>query len=107
MKKLALTIANKNIAFKVFMPFVEDGAAFVPTEEVCGLGEAITLTINMPELQKEITCPGAVVWVSPAGAHTKQGVGVQFQGKEGDQMKQALETYIVGMKDEGKKTFTL
>ena len=107
MSQLTLMVTNKNIAFKVFMPFVEDGAVFIPSDEKHRIGDKVTLKINMPELQKEMDCEGVVIWISPLGSHSKRGVGVQFQGKQGEQVKQAFEAYVAGMKMGNNKTFTL
>lgn len=106
MSKLVLTLANKNIAYKLYMPFINGGGIFIPTQEEYQLGDQIALKVHLTELEQALSFVGQVIWLSMPGIYARSGVGVQLQGQKGEAAKQQMENYIAGM-DHTKPTFTL
>jgi type IV pilus assembly protein PilZ len=86
--------------YRSYMPFVQNGGIFVPTEETYPLGEQCLLNLKILD-EDEIPIMTRVVWVViPAARHLggplgrgrwRQGVGLGFTGKEGVQAKALIE----------------
>ncbi len=47
MTKLLLTLANRAVAYKAYMPFIQDGGIFVPTTIHFKLGDKVLRIINV------------------------------------------------------------
>ncbi|MBL4821184.1 MAG: PilZ domain-containing protein [Gammaproteobacteria bacterium] len=79
----SLIIKSKAAAFAAYMPFIEDGGLFVPTDRHFPLGSEIFLIIQLGEDtsdSKSIAVAGKVVWITPQRpqGYRKPGIGVQF-----------------------------
>ncbi len=108
MTKLLLTLTNKMVAYKAYMPFIKDGAIFVPTTVVFKLGDEVEVVINLKELNKSINVMGPVVWITPPASRTREGVGIRFVGESGVEAKKMLATYLAGLPAKAKQeTYTL
>jgi len=106
--KLLLTLANRAVAYKAYMPFIQDGGIFVPTTIHFKLGDKVEIVIGLKELNKSITVIGSVVWLTPPASRTREGVGVRFSGSEGVEAQKVIETYLAGMGNKNKTdTYTL
>ena len=94
-----LNYSNKSTLQKAYMGFTKGGGLFIPTTKAYRLHEEVFLLVTLPDSKKSLPIPGAVVWQTPAGAMGgwKQGIGVEFKGKEGNALKNRIEG-ILGTK---------
>ncbi len=86
--------------YQSYMPFVQGGGIFVPTEDEYSLGEQCLLVLKIPD-HDELSVVSYVIWVviqAPPRAHGglrggrwRRGVGLRFSGKEGVQAKSLID----------------
>lgn len=86
--------------YQSYMPFVQGGGIFIPTDEPFVLGEKCLLILKIPD-RDEISIVSQVVWVTIAGkvqargslrgSRWRRGVGLRFTGKEGLQAKVMID----------------
>jgi type IV pilus assembly protein PilZ len=77
---MSLSIRERSALYAAYMPFLENGGIFVPTNKSCQLGDEIFLLLSLMEDEGRYPIAGKVAWITPAGAsnnHT-QGIGVHF-----------------------------
>lgn len=93
---LSMAIAEKSALQACYMPFIKDGAIFVPTTEKFQLHDEITLHLRLVEESKKLLISGRVVWVSPGVGQRggSPGVGLQFTGEHRFRIKQFLEEVL-------------
>ena len=107
MRALTLTVGSASIAYKVYMPFVQGGAVFVPTDEEFELREEVRREVDFSESNQHFSIEGVVVWVSSTNDLARQGVGIKAGEGDGEALMKALEVAAGDLlKGEGK-TFTL
>lgn len=106
---LHLTLPDKQALYSAYMPFVKGGGLFIPTDKNCRLGDEIFALITLAEHNERLPIHGRVIWITPPGAQSKrrQGVGIQFIGRDADTLQKKLETYLAGMLESERPTFTL
>jgi len=105
---LRLTIANKNDLFAAYMPFVENGGLFVPTDKAFKLGDEVMIMLELNEERTAI--PGKVAWINPRRAQGKQvrGVGIQFNKQaEAAATRRKIEAELAGRLDADRATQTM
>jgi type IV pilus assembly protein PilZ len=88
-----LNYADKGSLHKSYMPFIKGGGLFMPTSNAYQMNDEIFLLVTLPGAKKAIPVPGKVVWISPSdsGDGKKQGVGVEFKGREGNSLRNTIE----------------
>lgn len=79
---ISIAIKDKQALYMSYMPFIEGGGLFVPTQKDYGLGDEMFLLVKIMEEVEPVHISGKVIWVSPPGAlnNRPRGVGVQFSG---------------------------
>lgn len=108
-KMLALQLKDPNLLYNCYMPFLEHGGLFVPTDDVFSLGEDILLTVEIADYPKRFL-PTKVVWINPAhiSAYRPKGVGLAFSEHENClQAKNLIETELGPHLRSDRTTFTL
>lgn len=105
---LSLTIKDKAVLYAAYMPFIEHGGLFIPTNKSYRLGDEVFMLLNLMDETEKIPVAGKVVWLTPKGAQSNRaaGIGVQFS----DQDKMALnkiETYLAGSVESERPTHTM
>ncbi|MBJ6611214.1 MAG: PilZ domain-containing protein [Candidatus Thiothrix moscowensis] len=93
---LSMAISEKSALHACYMPFIKDGAVFVPTTEKFKLHDEITLHLRLVEEGKKLLIPGRVVWISTGVGQRggSPGVGLQFTGEHRFRIKQFLEEVL-------------
>ena len=76
---LPLQIGDTDTLRAMWMPFMLSGAIFVPGVEDGSLGEQVFLLVLLPGADERIAASGEVVWVNPAGAALRPGIGVRLR----------------------------
>lgn len=96
---MQLAIRQKAALYAAYMPFVERGGLFVPTNRPARLGDELYLILSLLEDPARISVSGRVVWITPAGASKRQqGLGIQFANDEAGGHARARIEEILGAK---------
>ena len=77
---LSLTIKDKAVLYSAYMPFLQYGGLFVPTNKTYDIGDEVFMLLTLMDEPEKIPIAGKVVWVTPRGAQGNRtaGIGVQF-----------------------------
>lgn len=105
---LSLTIRDKAVLYAAYMPFVQNGGLFIPTNKSYSLGDEVFMLLNLMDEPEKIPVAGKVVWITPKGAQGNRaaGIGVQFSGED-DTAAKKIETYLAGSIDSDRPTHTM
>ncbi len=81
---IQLVFREKGALYAAYMPLLNDGGLFVPTQRAYKLGEDIYLLLSLPDDPQRYPVAGKVAWITPANASggRTQGVGVRFPGDD-------------------------
>ncbi|HXH55410.1 MAG TPA: PilZ domain-containing protein, partial [Gammaproteobacteria bacterium] len=95
---LSLSIKDKAVLYTAYMSFLKEGGLFIPTKRAFAMDEQVTMLLTLMDEQESFTVHCSVVWITPEGAqgNRAQGVGLQFMGEEGKQVRNKIETYLAG-----------
>ncbi len=96
MGQLSMAISDKAALHACYMPFIKDGAIFVPTTERFGLHHDVVLQLRLVEEGKKLVISGRVIWISTGMGQrgTSPGVGLQFTGEHRLRVKQFIEEVL-------------
>ncbi len=105
---LPLTIKDKAILYSTYMPFIEHGGLFIPTNKKYSLGDEVFIALSLMDDPEKIGVAGKVCWITPPGAQggRQAGIGIQFNGED-DTAKNKIETHLAGSLDSDRPTHTL
>ena len=65
---LSLTIKDKAVLYAAYMPFLDNGGIFVPTNKRYSIGDEVFMLLTLMDEPEKIPIAGRVVWITPAGA---------------------------------------
>lgn len=105
---LSLTIKDASILYSAYMPYVENGGLFIPTNKKYLIGDEVFVLLSLIDEPEKIPISGKVIWVTPKGAQGNRsaGIGVQFSDQEGNLVGK-IETYLVGLLNSERPTHTM
>ena len=105
---LSLTIKDKAVLYAAFMPFLENGGLFIPTNKQYVIGDEVFMLLNLMDESEKIPVAGKVVWITPKRAQGNRatGIGVQFSPQD-DTAKKKIETFLAGIVDSERPTHTM
>lgn len=105
---ITLNIKDTAVLYASYMPYITNGALFVPTNKGYKIGDEVFLLLTLMEEEEKIPCAGKVIWVTPLGAQGNRiaGIGVQFMGED-DSLKRKIETYLAGSLESSRLTHTM
>lgn len=105
---LSLTIKDKAVLYAAYMPFIQGGGLFIPTNKQYQLGEEVFMLLKLMDEPEKIPVAGKVIWVTPKGAQGNKvaGIGVQFTGEE-TVAKDKVERYLAGALQSDRLTHTM
>lgn len=98
-----------------YMPFINEGGIFVPTQQSFSLGTNVLINLQLPGKKESISIEGKVVWITSKNAlhHVLPGIGVQFTGSNTATIRSQIEAlldkstdvggYVYGITDESMK----
>jgi type IV pilus assembly protein PilZ len=77
---IQLVFREKGALYAAYIPLLNDGGLFVPTQKPYRLGEDIYLLLSLPDDPQRYPVAGKVAWITPANASggRTQGLGVRF-----------------------------
>ncbi|MDE0930859.1 MAG: PilZ domain-containing protein [Halioglobus sp.] len=105
---LSLTIKDKAVLYSAYMPFVDNGGLFVPTNKVYSLGDEVFMLLTLMDESEKIPISGKVVWVTPRGAQGNRTAGIGVQFSEQDASANAkIENHLAGTLSSDRPTHTM
>jgi Tfp pilus assembly protein PilZ len=63
---LTLTIKDKSALYLAYMPFVQNGGLFIPTNSNYRIGDEVFMLLNLMGEDEKLPVAGRVIWVTPA-----------------------------------------
>ena len=105
---LSLTIRDKAVLYAAYMPFIQNGGLFIPTNKNYSLGDEVFMLLSLMDEAEKIPVAGKVIWITPKGAQGNRaaGIGVQFSGED-DNASKKIETYLAGALESDRPTHTM
>ena len=105
---LSLTIKDKAVLYSAYMPYLEHGGLFVPTNKPYRIGDEVFMLLNLMDEPDKIPIAGKVVWITPRGAQGNRtaGIGVQFS-EEDAAVNSKIENHLVGSLESDQPTHTM
>lgn len=105
---LSLTIKDKSVLYAAYMPFINEGGLFIPTNKQYQLGDEVFMLLKLMDEPEKIPVAGKVVWVTPKGAQGNKvaGIGVQFTGDD-NIARNKIETFLAGALKSDRLTHTM
>ena len=81
---LSLTIKDRAVLYAAYMPFIQNGGLFVPTNKQYSIGDEVFILLSLMDEAEKIPITGQVVWITPKGAqgNRQAGIGVQFSEQD-------------------------
>ncbi len=107
--ELSMHFAERDLLYRSYMPFVQNGGLFIRTEQPYEAGEQVQLQVTLPETADSFHISGQVIWITPAaitGVHVP-GVGVQFDGEDSGRLQARIENILAGFLETARPTFTM
>ncbi len=81
---LSLTIKERAALYAAYMPFIQGGGLFIPTDKSFKIGQEVFLLLNLVKEPNRLKVAGHVVWqTTRAQANKPLGIGVQFSAENG------------------------
>lgn len=106
---LSLNIKEKAALYAAYMPHVQGGGLFIPTNKAYRLGDEIYMLLTLMDDPVKVPVAGQVVWITPAGAqgNRTQGIGVKFSDDDsGIAARAKIEGLLGGMLQSNRATHT-
>jgi len=93
---ISIAIKDKQALYMSYMPYIEGGGLFVPTNKDYSLGDEMFLLVKIMDEVEPVHISGKIVWVSPPGAlgNRPRGVGLQFGGDDAKSTKDLIESKL-------------
>jgi len=105
---LSLTIRDKAVLYSAYMPYLEHGGLFVPTNKSYRLGDEVFMLLSLMDEPEKIPIAGKVVWITPKGAQGNRtaGIGVQFSEQDAT-ANSRIENCLAGSLESAQPTHTM
>ena len=106
---LSLAIKERASLYASYMPFIENGGLFIPTQKEYSMGDQIYVILQLLTNPKKFSISAKVVWISPAGLSQKmQGIGIQIPfDASGSELSLFIEQSLGSALSSSRKTHTL
>ena len=83
---LSLSIKEVGVLYSAYMPFVENGGLFIPTNSSYKLGDEVFMLLNVMGEEEKIPVAGRVIWITPKGAQVAGRTELPRTGVELDHL---------------------
>lgn len=105
---LSFSLKDKNALYTSYMPFVKNGAIFVPTTREYEMGTDIFMLLNIMTETERFPINGKVIWKTPVGSDGYRSAGIGIQFSEQDVIvKNKIEMYLAGTMHSDRPTYTM
>ncbi len=106
---LSLSIKDKSSLYAAYMPFVQNGGLFIPTNRTYSLGDEVFMLLSLMDDTERLPVAGKIIWMTPKGAqgNRAQGIGVQFSRQDKGATRGKIETHLAGALKSDRITHTM
>ena len=105
---LSFSLKDKKALYTAYMPFVKNGAIFIPTAREYEMGEKVFILLNIMTEIERFPIHGKVIWKTPSGADGYRSAGIGIQFSEQDVIvKNKIEMYLAGTMHSDLPTYTM
>lgn len=108
MQELLVDIQDLDELYRCYMPFLNKGGLFVPTNMRYAAGESLALRVTLPDALEDDIVTGKVVWITPQGAQSSNppGIGITFIDDKTN-LNAKIEKLLGTMLSSGNLTYTM
>ena len=109
-KMIQLKLTDKSQIYNSYMPFLENGGLFVPTDDTLSLEEEVLLVLEIAPHHDKKYLRTKVAWINPVRTSPQRpkGVGLAFDADESNiQVKNLIESELGKMLLSDRITYTL
>ncbi|MDO5768426.1 MAG: pilus assembly protein PilZ [Psychrobacter sp.] len=106
---ITCNIENVDTLYASYLPFVVNGAMFIPSDRPQKLGDEVFVAVTLPGSSERMPLNGKVVWVNHKSQSGRPaGFAIQF-GKDavGLNVKNEVERLLAGKIDSPQATYTM
>ena len=104
---ITLNLKDRDALYASYMPFLNEGGLFIPTERPYEIGDELIIQLQLPNEPDELQVRGRVVWLSPRSTSGRPaGVGIHF-GDKSLAARRKVETLLAPLMKSGRPTYTL
>ena len=106
---LSLSIKDKSSLYAAYMPYVQNGGLFIPTNKNYNLGDEVFMLLSLMDDGERLPVAGKIIWMTPKGAQGNRayGVGVQFSLQDKGATRGKIETHLAGALKSDRITHTM
>lgn len=106
---IPLSIKEKSALLAAYMPFLENGGLFVPTQKPAQLGDELYVVLTLMDETTKTAVPGRVAWITPAGTTGRpQGIGIHFnKGNASEVARDKIEKLLGSALKSVSATYTI
>ena len=106
---LSLSIKDKVSLYAAYMPYVQNGGLFIPTNKNYSLGDEVFMLISLMDDGERLPVAGKIIWITPkrAQGNRAHGVGVQFSQQDKGATRGKIETHLAGALKSDRITHTM
>lgn len=109
-KMMALHLRDKAMIYNSYMPFLEFGGVFVPSDDNFKLGDEVLLSLELGEEGDKKFLRTKVAWINPArtSANRPKGIGLAFNSDEVSiAVRSRIEAMLGNVLRSERPTYTL
>jgi len=106
---LSLSIKDKSSLYAAYMPYVQNGGLFIPTNKNYNLGDEVFMLLSLMDDGERLPVAGKIIWMTPkrAQGNRAHGVGVQFSMQDKGTTRNKIETHLAGALKSDRITHTM
>jgi type IV pilus assembly protein PilZ len=106
---LSLSLKDPASVYAAYMPFLQRGGIFVPSNRPFRLAEPVFLVLSLVDRPSKYQIEGSVAWITPVGTPNKTpGIGIHLPDDDnGRNLRRAIEEILGKALESGKATQTL
>lgn len=107
-EEISIEFENMRELYEAYMPYLKSGGIFVRTARPYPMGEAVVLSVTLPDALEPEQIEGKVVWITPQAnqSSTPGGIGVSFS-QDKAQVQGQIEKLLGSMLKSDEPTFTI
>ena|SRR3990167_1860611 len=106
---LTCAVKDKTELQLICLPFMKEGALFIPTAQSFQLGNTVTVELSILG-EPPIMLTGQVVWITPVGAQNQMpaGIGVTLGDTDtAEMLRKKIETHLPTAFKAGRQTHAI
>ena len=106
---ITCNIENVDTLYASYLPFVVNGAMFIPSDRPQKLGDEVFVAVTLPGSSERMPLNGKVVWINhKAQSGRPAGFAIQFGNDAvGLNVKNEVERLLAGKIDSPQATYTM